>query len=174
MKNTVRRLLTLFLLTLSVWLVPFHRAVSAADALQWTPVNIPAEGIAGKWTLANGTDIRNLTAAPDGTLYCSANPAGTTFTLFKSTDNGRGKITTGKVTDTIVDIAILPQDRTPIYYATTARIYRSIDAGNTITQGPVSPGGAGSGNVCITSIDVIRTSNTNTVAVCIIDIWAAQ
>ena len=50
---------------------------------------MPAEGITGKWALANGSDIRCLTMANDGTLYCYANPSGTTFTLFKSADNGR-------------------------------------------------------------------------------------
>ena len=67
-------MLPLFALVLLGSILPFHRGISAADALQWTPVNLPAEGIAGKWTLANGSDIRNLTMAPDGMLYCSANP----------------------------------------------------------------------------------------------------
>jgi photosystem II stability/assembly factor-like uncharacterized protein len=164
----------LFILALLTAIIPFHNPVSAAEAMQWTAANIPAEGITGKWALAGGSDIRNLTVAPDGTLYCSANPSGTVYTLFKSTDNGRGWTTTGKVTDIIVDIAILPQDSMIVYYATAARIYKSVDAGNTFIQVPVSPGGAGSGNVCITSIDVVRAGNTNTIAVSTVDTDTAQ
>ena len=138
------------------------------------PVNIPTEGIAGKWTLANGSDIRCLTMASDGTLYCYANPAGTTYTLFKSQDNGRSWITTGKVSDVIVDIAISPQDNTNIYYATASRIYKSADAGNAFIPLPPNPGGAGSGNVFITSIDVVYTGNTNIVVVSTVDTDTAQ
>ena len=164
----------LFFLTLLATIISIHHPVSAVDAVQWTPVNIPAEGITGKWTLANGSDIRHLTMANDGTLYCYANPSGTTYTLFKSTDSGRSWTTTGKVTDVIIDIAALPQDSNTIYYATTSGIYKSVDAGNTFISLPPNPGGAGSGNVLITSIDVVSVGNANTVAVSTIDTDASQ
>ena len=58
----------LFFLSLFAAIIPFRYPVSALDEAQWTPVNIPTEGVAGKWTLANGSDIRHLTMANDGTL----------------------------------------------------------------------------------------------------------
>jgi len=149
----------LLFLPLLAAIIPIYQPVSAADTAQWMPVNIPTEGVAGKWTLAAGSDIRCLTMANDGTLYCYANPSGTTSTLFKSTDAGRSWTTTGKVSDVIVDIAISPQDSSNVYYATTSRIYKSTDAGSTFTPLPPNPGGAGSGTVAVTSIDVVNTGN---------------
>ena len=156
MKKVAQKLLPLlFFLTILTAAVFFNHPVAAVDAVQWTPVNIPSEGITGKWMLANGSDIRHLTMAKDGTLYCYANPSGTTYTLFKSTDNGRSWTTTGKVTDVIIDIAALPQDSATVYYATVSCIYKSVDAGNSFFLLPPNPGGAGNGNVLITSIDVV-------------------
>ena len=164
----------LFFLTLLAIIVPFCHPLAAADTAQWTPVNIPAEGTNGKWTLADGSDIHHLTMANDGTLYCDANPAGTTSTLFKSKDGGRSWTTTGKVTDVIIDIGVAPQDNSNIYYATSSCVYKSADAGNTFSPLPPNPGGAGSGNVLITSIDVVRMANTNTVAVSTVDTDIAE
>lgn len=130
-----RKLLSsLIFLTLSAVIIPFHYPVAAVDAAQWTSVNIPAEGAiggGGTWTLANGSDISCLTMASDGTLYCYANHSGTTYTLFKSVDNGHSWTTTGKVTYVIIDIAILTQDSTNIYYDAASCIYKSVDTGNT-------------------------------------------
>ena len=90
MKIMAQKLSVLLLfLPLLAAIIPIYQPVSAADTAQWMPVNIPTEGVAGKWTLAAGSDIRCLTMANDGTLYCYANPSGTTSTLFKSTDAGR-------------------------------------------------------------------------------------
>ena len=173
-KESKKLLPLLLILTLLVAIIPYYHPVSAVDAAQWTPVNLPTEGITGKWTLANGSDIRYLTMANDGTLYCYANPSGTTFTLFKSADNGRSWTTTGKVTDVITDIAALPQDSKTIYYAAASRVYKSVDAGNTFFPLPPNPGGAGSGNVLITSLDIVRLDNANIIAVSTIDIDTAQ
>ena len=173
----IKKLLpSLLFLTLLAVIIPVRHPVLAVDAVQWTPVNIPAEGTTsdGKWTLANGSDIRCLTMANDGTLYCYANPSGTNYTLFKSVDNGRSWTTTGKVTDVIIDIAVLAQDCTNIYYATPSRVYKSVDAGNAFFHLPPNPGGAGSGNVLITSIDIVRMGNANTIAVSTIDTDTAQ
>ena len=57
---------------------------TAAEA-RWSPINTPAEGDAGNWVLAAGSDVRHLSIAIGGSLYCHANPTGTTYTLFKST-----------------------------------------------------------------------------------------
>jgi photosystem II stability/assembly factor-like uncharacterized protein len=173
-KVTKKLLPSLLFLTLLAAIIPYHHPVSAVDAAQWTPVNLPIEGIPGKWTLANGSDIRYLTMSNDGTLYCYANPAGTTSTLFKSADNGRSWTTTGKVADVITDIAALPQDSKNIYYATASRVYKSVDAGNTFIALPPNPGGAGSGNVLITSLDVVRLDNADIIAVSTIDTDTAQ
>ncbi|MDD5287729.1 MAG: hypothetical protein PHY28_01275 [Dehalococcoidales bacterium] len=164
----------MFSLILFIVAMPCSHSVSALDEAQWVPVNIPTEGTAGKWVLANGSDIRHLTMANDGTLYCYANPSGTTYTLFKSTDGGNSWTTTGKVTDVIIDIATLPQDAATIYYATASSIYKSVDGGNSFISLPPNPGGAGSGNISITSIDAVRTDNANIVAVSTADTDAAQ
>jgi photosystem II stability/assembly factor-like uncharacterized protein len=168
-----KTLVLLIFLTLLITNISLRSPVFATDEAQWTPVTIPTEGIQGKWTLADGSDVGNLTLAKDGTLYCYANPSGTTYTLFKSTDDGRSWTTTGKVTDAIIDIAVLPQDAATVYYATTERVYKSIDAGNTFNLLP-TPGGAGSGNVLITSIDVVRIGGANTISVGTIDSDTAE
>ena len=161
-KATIIIFCLLFIPALLATINTIYYAVSAADAVQWTAVNIPYEGsTGGMWKLANGSEIQQLTLANDGTLYCYANPSGTTRTLFKSTDSGCSWTTTGKVTDVIIDIAALPQDHAAIYYATTSCIYKSVDGGNTFISLPPNPGGAGSGNVLITSIDVVRVGDAN-------------
>jgi len=82
MKIMAQKLSVLLLfLPLLAAIIPIYQPVSAADTAQWMPVNIPTEGVAGKWTLAAGSDIRCLTMANDGTLYCYANPSGTTSTF---------------------------------------------------------------------------------------------
>jgi len=63
-------------------------SVATPDEVRWSRVNIPIEGDAGNWVLASGSSIQHLTLAADGTLYCYANPSGTSYTLFKSTDAG--------------------------------------------------------------------------------------
>ena len=164
-QKTLVLVLFLMLLTTTVSLcIP----VFAADEAQWNPVNIPAEGSAGKWVLADGSDVSHLIMAHDGTFYCYANPSGTTYTLFKSTDAGRSWATVGKVTDAIIDIVTLPRDPDIVYYATTERIFKSTDAGKTFNVLPI-PGNAGNGNVVITSIDAIRAGGADTIAVSTID-----
>jgi len=82
-------------------------AVSAGD-VKWSRVNIPAEGNAGNWLLANGSDVQHLTMSANGTLY--AYLPGLTYTLYRSADGGRRWSYIGVVKDSIVDIAISPQD----------------------------------------------------------------
>ena len=74
-------------------------AQASTDDVRWSPVSLPAEGIAGGWALAAGADTRYLTAAIDGTLYCYATPAGTTDRLFKSMNGGLSWSSTGRVKD---------------------------------------------------------------------------
>jgi len=103
--------------------------------------------------------------AIDGSLYCYANPSGTGYTLFKSTDGGYSWSYTGKVKDTIVALAAAPDDASTIYYTTLSRIYKSTDAGSSFVSLSPNPGGAGSHNIEITSIDVARVDNNNIIAV---------
>ncbi|MFC1939429.1 WD40/YVTN/BNR-like repeat-containing protein [Chloroflexota bacterium] len=149
-------------------------AASALDEVKWCRASIPTEGETGDWVLASGSNVRHLTRAVDGTLYCYASPSGTSYTLFKSTDAGRSWSHTGKVTDTIVDIATAPDDASIIYYASTSDVYKSDDAGISFTRLPLNPGGAGSDNVTIASMDVTRLDGRSIVAVGTSDADAAQ
>jgi len=127
-------------------------AASPGGEVRWSSVNIPAEGAAGDWVLAPGSDIRHLSVAVDGTLYACV--AGLARTLFVSTDEGYSWQPVGGVTDSIVAVAAAPDDARTVYYATLANVYKSADAGSTFSLLPPNPGGAGSDNVGITSIDV--------------------
>lgn len=138
---------------------------AAMDEVRWSKVNIPTEGKPGNRVLASGSSVRHPTMAIDGTLYCYANPSGTSYTLFKSTDGGCGWSHTGMVTDAIVDIATSPDDASVVYYATMANVYQSTDAGESFTQLPANPGGAGSDNIEITSIDAARVDGQSIIAV---------
>ena len=93
-------------------------AAATPDEVKWSKVNIPTEGDTGNWVLANGSNGQYLNIAIDGTLYSYANPAGTSYTLFKSADAGYSWPTTGKVQKAIVDIAIALDDANIVYYAT--------------------------------------------------------
>lgn len=158
---------SLLLLAISIFgliFAPPSRATN--EVVTWFPVNIPAEGTSGNWVLADGSDVKHLTMAIDGTIYCYANPSGTNYTLFKSSDGGYTWTHTGKVTDSIVDIVTAPDNANYVYYATTSAVYRSNDAGSNFATLPASPGGAGSGNVEISSIAVIVNSQGHRIIAC--------
>jgi photosystem II stability/assembly factor-like uncharacterized protein len=144
------------LLSLNTSVIPAHQVRASSDAVKWSKVNIPTEGEAGNWVLADGSDIQHLTAASDGTLY--AYGKGLTYTLYQSTDGGASWSHIGDVQDNIAGIAISPHDASTIYYATSSAICRSIDGGRTFYSLP-SPGGAGTNNIEITSIDVAWLNN---------------
>ncbi len=127
-----------------------QNATASADEVKWSRVNIPAEGNAGGWLLASGSDVQHLTMSDSGTLY--AYVPGLTYTLYQSTDDGYSWSYIGDVQDSIVDIAIPTKDEDTIYYATAANVYRSTDGGKQFDQFAVSPGGAGSDNIEITDI----------------------
>ncbi|MBU2608808.1 MAG: hypothetical protein KKF26_05765 [Chloroflexi bacterium] len=138
---------------------PAREVTASSNLARWSNVNIPTEGKAGNWVLADGSDIQHLTLAADGTLYCYATPAGTSYTLFKSADGGYTWSYTGNVQDSIVDIATAPGDANIVYYATSANLYRSTDAGRNFVLMAAGIGGAGGNNVEITSVDVTRQNN---------------
>jgi photosystem II stability/assembly factor-like uncharacterized protein len=154
-------ILVLLLLSLNT-IFSSPQAFASTEAARWTRVNIPAGGAVGGWVLANGSDIQHLTVAADGTLY--AYGRGLTYTLYKSTDGGLKWSYIGQVQDAITGITVSPHDPDTIYYATSSLVYRSTNGGKTFIQMPASPGGAGSGNIAITSISVAWL-NYNIIAV---------
>ena len=100
--------LGLLLLSLLGAILLINPAFAAPDEVKWSRVNIPTEGKGGNWVLADGSDVQHLSMAIDGTLYSYANPSGTSYTLFKSTDDGYSWSYTGEVEDTIVALATAP------------------------------------------------------------------
>ncbi|HUV75176.1 MAG TPA: hypothetical protein VMW00_00825 [Dehalococcoidales bacterium] len=143
----------IFLLSLSLS-IPASPATASPDEAKWSRVNIPAQGRASNWVLADGSDIQHLTMAIDGTIYACGK--GLSFTLYKSTDGGYSWEYIGDVQDSIVDIATAPNDANAIYYATASDVYRSTDGGKKFYQMAPNPGGAGSNNIAITAIDVTQ------------------
>src|SRR3990172_9444671 len=139
--------------------------VATPEEVKWSKVSLPAGGEVGGWVLAAGSDVKNLIMAKDGSLYAYANPSGTSNTLFKSTDAGLSWASMGDVKDTIIGIATAPDDAGTIYYATASSVYKSADAGKSFVPLPSGPGGAGTGNITITSIDVVRLNGKSLVAV---------
>jgi len=63
------RLILALLLTLGLFgISSLAPAAGAADEARWSQVSIPAGGEARGWLLADGSDIRHLALAADGTL----------------------------------------------------------------------------------------------------------
>ncbi|MDD4875922.1 MAG: hypothetical protein PHQ86_02145 [Dehalococcoidales bacterium] len=77
----------LLVLIIIFTLSPLTPSAVTADDAKWSKVNIPTEGEAGDWVLANGSDVTQLTMAIDGTLY--AYVKGLSYTLYKSTNEGK-------------------------------------------------------------------------------------
>jgi hypothetical protein len=156
-KVTLKALLLVALIT-SLFSA-FPQSTKAAD-LSWSRANTPSDGVAGKWVLAAGSDVRFLTCATDGTLYGYADPTGTPFRIFKSTDGGVSWSYTGRVEDTIIDIAVVPDNPSSVYYATTSRVYKFNPAGDRFDPIAINPGGAGTNGIEITSLDVSSADGT--------------
>jgi len=117
---------TLLLSLLSLTITP---ATAAPDEVKWSRVNLPTEGRLSEWMLASGSDAKHLTAAIDGTLYCYADPTGTSYTLFKSTDDGYSWAYTDY--DRAV-VAITPSDIyvDTLYVTDGSNVYKSEDGGD--------------------------------------------
>jgi len=81
-----------------------NTAAASSDEAKWYRVNIPTEGKAGNWVLADGSDVQHLTMAIDGILY--AYGKGLTYTLYQSTDGGYSWSYIGDVQDNIVDFVV--------------------------------------------------------------------
>ena len=74
---------------------------ASADEVKWSRVDIPAEGNAGDWLLASGSDVQHLTMSVSGTLY--AYVEGPDYTLYQSPDGGCSWSYIGDVQDSIVE-----------------------------------------------------------------------
>ncbi len=135
------------------------------EAAVWESINIPAEGTSGKWQLAAGSDVKNVTLAGDGTLYVYANPLGSNYTVYKSTDKGLSWAPAGQISDTIVALVAAPDDSKVVYCATEAKVYRSSNGGANFSAVTANPGGAGGDNVTITCLGVTLLDNSRIVAV---------
>ena len=129
-------------------------AVASPDIVKWSRVSIPTDGGAGDWVLALDSDVQHLSMAIDGTLY--AYGKGLSYTLYKSVDEGYSWSAMGKVEDAIVALATAPDDANVVYYATSSHVYESTDGGKSFLPLPLNPGGAGSNNIEITSLDVAK------------------
>ena len=57
------------LLSLNTIDISTQQVLASQENVKWVKVNIPTEGAAGNWVLAEGSDIQHLTVASDGTLY---------------------------------------------------------------------------------------------------------
>jgi hypothetical protein len=79
-------------------------SAASADEVKWSRADIPAEGNAGNWLLANGSDIQHLTMSAGGTLYAYAEGPG--YTLYQSTDGGYSWSYIGDVQDSIVECSV--------------------------------------------------------------------
>ena len=173
-KLTLAVLAVVLLPGIAVFVPSAGLAAASIEEVRWCPVGIPTEGEPSGWVLAGGADMRHLARTSDGTLYCYASPPGIAYRLFKSTDDGRSWWLTGGVQDTIIGIATLVEDAGTLYYATGTTVYKSTDSGVSFTPLPANPGGSGSNNVAITSIDIVRLDTRNLVAVSTGDSDAAE
>ncbi len=140
------------LLSLLVSISPLSPATADSDEVMWFKVDIPAEGNAGNWVLANGSDIQQLTMSIDGTLY--AYVKGLTYTLYKSTDEGRNWSYSNDITEAIVDIACSSLDADIIYVTDGSYVYKTDDAGASFSKVADASLPALDDNESITCLDV--------------------
>jgi len=142
----------LLLLSLLVSISPLAPALADPDEVKWSRVSRPTEGKIGNWVLANGSDIAHLTIAINGTLYAYVN--GPTYTLYKSTDEGKSWSYKGDVTDAITDIVCSSLEADTIYFTNGSHVYKSDDAGTSFSTVAVASSPALDTNESITCLDV--------------------
>lgn len=148
------RLALLLILLPSLLSLTTSSAIASPDVVKWSRVNIPTDGKSGNWVMANGSDIRHLTMAIDGTLYCYANPAGTSNKLFKSVNDGYSWSETNYSGDTITDIAYSSLNADTLYVTDSSHVYHSDDAGNSFSKVADISLAASIGTEVITCLDV--------------------
>ncbi|MCX7911690.1 MAG: hypothetical protein N2506_01810 [Dehalococcoidales bacterium] len=152
---------TVILLTLFLSTAPPAATPAVADGtLEWTAVNIPAEGEDGNWVLSAGADISSLVVAGDGTLYAVV--SGAAYSLFRSRDGGLSWEHPGDVQSAVTALAVSHTAAGNIYYATTDDVFVSTDGGDTFLELPDGPW-AGTGT--ITAIAVTCWNNRDVLIV---------
>jgi len=129
-------------------------SVTATEGIGWCQQNTPLEGEAGGWLLAEGSDIRCLAVAGDGSLYAAID--GLEYTLFRSADGGYSWSPAGGITDAIVDIEADAVDESIVYCATRDSVYKSNNGGDSFLPLAANPALTGGYNLGITDIDVAR------------------
>src|SRR4030042_3170211 len=125
--------LTILVLLLVVGLLGSAVTVSAeTDMAEWSGVNTPAEGRAGGWGLAPGSDIAQLSLAA-GVLY-AAKREGTADRLMRSEDGGLSWTETDYEGGTVADIVCPRSDAETIYLTDGSHVYKSDDGGESFAR----------------------------------------
>jgi photosystem II stability/assembly factor-like uncharacterized protein len=107
-----------------VGLLASAAAVAAeTDIAEWSEVATPAEGRAGGWGLAPGSNLSGLSLAA-GVIY--ANKLDGESRLMRSEDGGLSWAETDYEGEAVVDI-VCPSDTEPIYLTDGSRVYKSRD-----------------------------------------------
>ena len=118
--------LTILGIVVVVGLLGAALTVSAeSDVAEWSEVNIPAEGRAGGWGLAPGSDIAQLSLTA-GVLY--ANKLGGESRLMRSDDGGLSWAETD-YEGRVVDIVCPRGDAETLYLTDGSHVYKSSDGG---------------------------------------------
>jgi len=164
--------LVIILLLVPFALVPAQaQAEAEPEADAWTSYPIPQKGEEGGWLLTGGeTGVTAIYVAYDGTIYAATEETSGSpldgYNLFKSTDDGytwiplweiptSDKPASATAASKIIALLLPRWEYTDILYlATQYNVYKSTDGGENFTMLPPNPGGAGSSNVEITSLDV--------------------
>lgn len=125
--------LTILVPLLVVGLLGSAVTVSAKpDMAEWSGVNIPAEGRAGGWGLAPGSDLAQLSLAA-GVLYADKRE-GATNRLMRSEDGGLSWAETDYEGGTVADIVCPRGDAETVYLTDGSHVYKSDDDGESFAR----------------------------------------
>ena len=128
-KSPIRQMTKLIALVplLVVGLLGSALTVSAdSDMAEWSEVSMPAEGRAGGWGLAPGSDITHLSRGADGTLYADR-LEGAANRLMRSEDGGLSWTETEYGGGAVVDIVCPDSDAGALYLTDGGDVYKSND-----------------------------------------------
>jgi photosystem II stability/assembly factor-like uncharacterized protein len=123
-------------------------AESAPKSARWLQAGTPGQGAEHGWLIASGSDIICLAADSKGILYAAV--TGMPSNLYRSFDDGQSWQAIGNDTDIIIDIAVAADDT--LYYATSDRIFKSVNDRNIVLTS--LPGSLTDPDTVITSLDV--------------------
>jgi hypothetical protein len=125
--------LTILVPLLVVGLLGSALTVAAeTDMAEWSGVNIPAEGRAGGWGLAPGSDLAHLSLAA-GVLYADKRE-GATNRLMRSEDGGLSWAETDYEGGTVADIVCPRGDAETVYLTDGSHVYKSDDDGESFAR----------------------------------------